>query len=291
MIKIVSFASRLRQQLQNIGERMMDLLDISTVHLRGDPDGPFVITGVPYSFGEANADQEELQTEIKDAYSAWFEQFSLLFHNTPRAIQKRIDETKESVMKWIEQQVSWDIQATIEECKTKFRERIRVFYELIPNQPDVPELIVVPDTNALIKAPEPSHYSQVVGQNKYEFILIPTVVKELGDLEKRTVDNEFREKLRSVNRRMKGWRRQGYLQNGVTDNKTVTVRTVAKEPKVSQTLSWLDASNNDDRIVASVLEIQRLRPSAIVVLVTADNILQTKAELANLPYLEPPKQR
>ncbi|MDP2766348.1 MAG: PIN domain-containing protein [Candidatus Methanoperedens sp.] len=64
---------------------------------------------------------------------------------------------------------------------------------------------------------------------------------------------------------------------------------IAQEPNFNETLHWLDSSNNDDRIIASVLEIQRANPSATVVLVTSDINHQNKAEMANLPFLEPPE--
>jgi predicted ribonuclease YlaK len=51
---------------------------------------------------------------------------------------------------------------------------------------------------------------------------------------------------------------------------------------------WLDPENVDDRIIASVFEVQRLQPSSAVVLVTGDISLQTKAEAAAIPWAEIP---
>jgi len=46
----------------------------------------------------------------------------------------------------------------------KFKNRIQVFYELLRmlDYSNKRELILVTDTNALIKVPEPSRYSSVV---------------------------------------------------------------------------------------------------------------------------------
>ncbi len=63
---------------------------------------------------------------------------------------------------------------------------------------------------------------------------------------------------------------------------------VATEPDFEHTLHWLDNGNSDDRIIASALEIQVRNPSDTVILVSSDINLQNKAEMANLPYLEPP---
>jgi hypothetical protein len=62
------------------------------------------------------------------------------------------------------------------------------------------------------------------------------------------------------------------------------------EPRFERTLHWLDPTNQDDRIIASVLELQRAVPSATVILVTGDINLQNKSEAANLPYADPPPE-
>ena len=49
---------------------------------------------------------------------------------------------------------------------------------------------------------------------------------------------------------------------------------------MADSLSWLDADNADDRIIASVLHIQASSPSAHVILVTGDINLQNKADAA-----------
>jgi predicted ribonuclease YlaK len=63
---------------------------------------------------------------------------------------------------------------------------------------------------------------------------------------------------------------------------------IATEPNFDNTLKWLNVENTDDRIIASVLEIQKENPSSIIVLATSDINLQNKAEMANLPFVEPP---
>jgi predicted ribonuclease YlaK len=99
---------------------------------------------------------------------------------------------------------------------------------------------------------------------------------------------DFRKKVDSVIKRIKGFRQQGNMREGITVNKTVTVKMQAEEPNFDETLSWLDRENADDRIIANALELQRKEPSSMVILVTADINYQNKAEAANLPFVEPP---
>jgi len=92
----------------------------------------------------------------------------------------------------------------------------------------------------------------------------------------------------AVVKRIKGWRNQGNLSQGVTVDKTITLMAVANEPNFENALSWLDKDNDDDKLLASALEFQRKYLSSMVILVTSDINLQNKAELANFPYLETP---
>jgi predicted ribonuclease YlaK len=67
------------------------------------------------------------------------------------------------------------------------------------------------------------------------------------------------------------------------------VKTTAIEPRVADSLPWLDPSNRDDRIIASLVEAVRQHPRSPVVLVTRDVNLQNKAAFAGLPFVEPPE--
>ena len=98
----------------------------------------------------------------------------------------------------------------------------------------------------------------------------------------------MREKARKVIGRIKGWRKQGALVDGVTVDKSIKVKAASREPDLKKTLSWLDPSNNDDRIIASVLTLQSESPSAQVILVSGDINLLNKADVAMIETAELP---
>jgi predicted ribonuclease YlaK len=50
----------------------------------------------------------------------------------------------------------------------------------------------------------------------------------------------------------------------------------------------LDKDNNDDRILASAIEIMRRHPRSPVVVVTRDINMQNKAGFAGVEFAEPP---
>jgi PIN domain len=284
----------LRKRLEALEATMMELLDCSTIEIfRDDPDSPVVFIRPEHLWGKPDAKQVRLQMELKGQYREWFEQLQLLLSDATEELSRDISETDSFVRQWIEKEMSWDLSRDMEGNKAHFRKRIAVFYDVLAtlDDPAKARVVLVPDTNALIRCPDPSEYAEVAGGAVYDVVLLPTVLGELDDLKNKPRDEAFREKVNGVIRRIKGWRTQGDWLDGITVNKTVTVRSVAREPNFEKTLSWLDKTNRDDRIIASVLELQRAMPSAAIVLVTIDVNLQNKASAASLPYAEAPESK
>jgi hypothetical protein len=83
--------------------------------------------------------------------------------------------------------------------------------------------------------------------------------------------------------------RRGDIRTGVTLRRDRSVvRLTAPEPDFERTLSWLDPTSKDDRLLASVLEVLREHPHSPVILVTRDVNMQNKASHAGIPFIEPP---
>jgi hypothetical protein len=281
----------LRKRLRRIEARVLELVECSTIGVFvEDPDSSLVLIRPKYHWGDSDERQLRLQIELKGAYNDWFEQVRLLFSDAPDRQVKELEETDVFVRRWIEKEQCWELRGTAEENKATFRTRIGAFHRALDVLDDLTKggIVLVPDTNALIRCPDPSSYATIAGGATYEFVLLPTVLKELDELKVKHRDQDLREKVEGVIRRIKGWGRQGDLLSGVTVDKTVTVRTVPREPDFTRTLRWLDRENDDDRIIASVLELQRAKPSAAILLVTGDVNLQNKAHAASLPHAEPP---
>lgn len=93
--------------------------------------------------------------------------------------------------------------------------------------------------------------------------------------------------------RIKGWRDQarragGTLNEGTIVDGSITVQSLHVEPDVKSSLSWLDASVADDRIIAAVLALAAEHPAARVVLATGHVNLQNKADAALLETANTP---
>jgi predicted ribonuclease YlaK len=102
--------------------------------------------------------------------------------------------------------------------------------------------------------------------------------------------DSVRDKSEKVIRLVKECRRRGRLTEGVPLVTGVSeIIAIAIEPDMNKSLPWLDPQNNDDRLLAVVIEVMRMRPGSPVVLVSRDINLQNKAEFARVPFLEPPE--
>lgn len=289
----LSFIDSCKCDLQDIEQQMLKLLDISTIErFNQSPNSQILVIAPPYYWGKPNEEQTRIQIQLKKDYSLWIERLRFLFECSTEEINKKIDEIDKFVLEWIEKKSGWtnDIPSSIEEAKQTFHERVGGFYDLLDilNTSESSNVILVPDTNSLIAEPDFSKYESTIHQKNLTIVLVPTVLSELDRLKIIHREPDFREKVNSVIRRIKGLRNQGNLQRGVIFNKTIFIKMRATEPQFSKTLSWLDATNNDDRVIASVLEIQRENPSSITLLITADINLQNKAEMAKLPFRELP---
>jgi hypothetical protein len=290
-MQIVTLVERLEQQLKTIEHQVTELLDASTIKRRyQDPFSEIVFIANDYYWDTADESQKRLQLNVLRTYLSWFEHFNLLFNDAPKRIQKQITGTHATVKKWIEKEDGWYVPSTIDEAKKTFHEQIQTYSQLLNlfKSSNDPDIILVPDTNALIKAPDVGSYGAAVEHEKYTVIILPTVLSELDKLKTTHRNEDFRGKVESVIRRLKGMRQQGNMHEGVIVNKVITVKMIAQEPDFNKTLSWLDPTNNDDRIVAATLEVQRGEPSSKVILISADINHQNKAEMANIPFIEPP---
>jgi predicted ribonuclease YlaK len=149
--------------------------------------------------------------------------------------------------------------------------------------------IYVPDTNALLFNPDLENW-RFPDVPTFKVVLTPTVTSELDHLKINHKVETVRDKAEGLIRRIKGYRSRGRLTEGVPlVSGTSEIIALAVEPDFAQSLPWLDSGNNDDRMIATFVEVMRLNPRSPVILVTRDLNLQNKAEFARLPFCEPPE--
>lgn len=149
--------------------------------------------------------------------------------------------------------------------------------------------LFIPDTNALLDNPNMAEW-KFEGVEHFIVVLMPTILSELDSLKINHRVDTVREKSKAIIRQIKEYRRRGSLEDGVEILKSkVRLLSIALEPRIPNSLDWLDLNNNDDRFLASVIEIIRHNIRSFVTIVTSDINLQNKADYACIPYIEPPE--
>jgi hypothetical protein len=256
--------------------------DLAIRHFERVTSSGVVFIAPEHYWGEATAEQKHAQIGTVRRYKQLVEIISVWLYDAPKDLHQELESANKKFTTWLELQSNWALSPDRAENERLMRDSAKGLLKLIGILAAAPktQVLLVPDTNSLLREPDPVSYRRLSGVDAFEFILLPTVLQELDSLKIQHRTPEVREKAQKVIARIKGWRNQGSLLEGVVVDRSLRVRALHKEPDLTKSLSWLDPTNADDRIVASVLHIQASAPSARVVLVTGDINLQNKADAA-----------
>lgn len=287
---MLSSLDRLRKTLESVGDDLSSLIREIPIRHVDNYAGSFVIVAPSYAWEERSADQKNRQLNLSRRYKKTFEILSIWLRDAPNDLRRELTDAHNAFRTWLELGSNWSITPDHKSNEREFRKTLEGLLDILrvlAASPQESQLILIPDTNALLHKPDPVAYQNLLDQGTFEFLLLPTVLKELDELKVLHRVPEVREKAEKMVTRIKGWRNQGALLDGVTVHKTITVRAIHNEPDVKRSLSWLDADNQDDRLIASVLEVQASTPTARVVLVTRDINAQNKADAAYIEVADP----
>lgn len=139
-----------------------------------------------------------------------------------------------------------------------------------------PRFMRVLDTSALMECTKPRAY----GQGEFEFIIPRTVLAELDRL-KHHENLKKRNRAQDVGRQLREWKRRGSLMDGVTEDRTITIRVLGKEPDMVDAPPDLQSSD-DDRIIWTARELTFRNPWCTVILVSGDFNLCARAEFEHV---------
>lgn len=290
MLSSESKSKRIRICFESLTERFVKLVHQIPVKKFEPPPPPFSILHPNYYWRDPCEEAYSLLHGVKRDYENWFEILKTVFSKAPEKIINKLNKADQKFRKWLELDKNWSLELDSNHNEQKFREDIYGFEELISilEASTNTDVIVIPDTNSIIAIPDPCAYRSLVNSESFTFLILSTILSELDNLKNNHRNPEFREKVKKSIKRIKGWQAQGDLNSGVTVDKTIKVKSKAPEPDMKSTLSWLDADNMDDRIIASILEIESNSPSTNVFLVTGDINLQNKANLAMIKVYDNP---
>jgi hypothetical protein len=254
------------------------------------PGDVIVVLGASdYAWGDLQEAGHQLQTRLGEEYQRFADIMRVLLRGQPDSVRTEFDEKAQTVLHVIEQDAGCWYKST-SEAFDAVQQALAAQCGLLsrlydPSQGDV---CYVPDTNALIYNRALESWRFDVGR-PFIIVLTPTVTAELDKLKIDERNPLRREKAVRLINQIKEYRRRGTLAKGVPLVTGVSsIRAIAVEPDMNQTLPWLRSDNNDDRLLAQFIEVQRSHPHSVVVLVTGDINLQNKAEFARIPFVEAP---
>jgi hypothetical protein len=284
MKKDLSYIEKLEKQIVDIEPIIDEMLDNSSIFYHDPNNGNSDVYFLNASVYHWRKKDEKNQIKAKEKYLKFYQNFELLLVKAHPNTLEKVRESNRTIIDIIEQN---EAPSSIEAEKQLYRHETKTFKDFLNllNSQDK-RTIIIPDTNSIIQYPDPKSYRQIAATSKFDFIILPTVLSELDKHKMTHRSDDFRKKVTSVITRLKGYRNQGNVLEGVTVDKSITIKMIATEPNFDKTLGWLDSENNDDRIIANALELQISNPGDNVIFVTSDINLQNKAQLANLTVLD-----
>lgn len=280
----------LAEDAARIKDDIASLMAMSDLHPEREYDGIVVLrTDGDHWWDDLPLEGRRLQSKILGDYGLYRDLVRILIRGLASDGAREFEEAVDTVMKHIEQQRgTWC--KTVREAQTKTLRAIDTIQGLLDRlySPEG-EALVIPDTNALILGAPLDQWS-FDWCDAFTVVLTPTVLAELDELKIAHRNSDVRTKAERLIRQIKEHGRRGDLRVGVPIlSGRITARAIAVEPRMDESLPWLDAANNDDRILATTIEIIRRNLRSVVVLVTADINLQNKAQHARLPVCEAPE--
>lgn len=242
-----------------------------------------------YKFEDLNTEALPIQDQLYKKFNKIVELIEILLSDSPEKHLKEFHSETEKVFEFILQnKMTWC--KNINEAVTKSSEsieKIKFILNSLFKKSDLPPLLI-PDTNALYENIEIEKW-KFEEMQKFDLVITPSVLK---DLDKHKIEHRnegVRTKAIKLINKIKEYRRRGRLTEGVTLIKEkVNLKTIAVEPNFSKTLNWLDPLNEDDRLIAEILELFKANCNRPVIIVTSDINLQNKCEFVDLPFVEPP---
>jgi hypothetical protein len=280
-----TLSDNLKEMATQIRISMMELAIHSEIRERGRS----LITPAPFAWKPLDQGGQRIQSRVLEEYRQFHATFRVLLHKQPKNTAKILADSNQKILSLIEQSEPTRFRLP-QDALLEALEALDAQVELLNHlyNPSDENTVYVPDTNALLFNPKIESWT-FPDSPRFTIVLTSTVLSELDILKANHRVERVRETAEKIIRQIKEYRRRGTLTDGVPLVRGVSdIVAIATEPDIEQSLPWLDPQNNDDRLLAAIIEVMRLRPGSPVILVSLDINLQNKPEFARVPFLEPP---
>lgn len=261
--------------------------NISYIDLSFNDKNIISFMGVLQSWGEKTKEQFNSQIKLKKMFYRLKELALLIGSNIPEDRLLDLNKSLTKIENWINMQgdpPSLSSKSSI----TRFDDELELivnFFNLLRTKTS--DIVFFPDTNTIIEYSEFSKYLKLTDYKKITIIILPTIISELDKLKLIHKNEEFRLKVTSIIRRLKGYRKQGDILEGVIIEKgKICLKMIAYEPIFENMPSWINKDNNDDKIIAGILDYQAKHLNSNCYLLSGDINMLNKAELSSINYFD-----
>jgi len=286
-----TFSQKIINELTSLQNETTSLLStFSRISRRiFDTDSFFSANG-NFGFDTLPSEAIPVQDRLFKTFNRVSEIISILLVNSLDKHKGEFENLRSKILSTISQNnftLNKNVQEEVIYVSNNFEDVKKLISTLYPNS--ISEPILIPDTNALYANVNIESWT-FNDFDKFILAITPSILRDLDRHKIEHRNESVRKKAITLINKIKEYRRRGKLSESVIIVKDkISLFTIATEPDFEKTLSWLDKSNDDDRLIGEALEIIREHGNSAVILITSDINLQNKCELADLVYLEPPE--
>ena len=282
------------ERIRRLLEELFTHSSIRRVHNFGKRRDIVAVLVAQHSWQPLSDNGRQIQSKALEEYRRFYSVLQTLLREQPEDALKKLKDSNQEVLEVIQQggaTYTPEARLDFEKAYTSLAQQVELVNRLYGAPDDT--VVFVPDTNALLYNPDLEDW-RFDDAPQFTIVLTPPVLSELDLLKVNHRVESVRDKSEKIIRMVKEYRRRGKssgrrLSEGVPLVKGVSnIMAIATEPDMDKSLPWLDAQNNDDRLLAGVIEVMRHHPRSPVLVVSRDINLQNKAEFANITCVEPP---
>jgi len=125
----------------------------------------------------------------------------IIFIDAPEDILKKLNSLDKNLRKWLQFENNSEINQNRTANEIAFRkcaDEFKFFFSILESSGNN-EIILIPDTNAIIELNDPSQYRKLINNYAFVFLLLPTVLSELDKLSRNHNNQDFRNKVKKIN--------------------------------------------------------------------------------------------
>jgi len=219
----IPFLARVRAELQVLATSGDAVLEISKIEYQGDFNRgeSFIFVAPDWAWAPPSNDLRRLQMKLVPRFDTWFSRFELLFRDAPAELQGQIGELHGEIREWLARDGTtgsgWDVPRDVNAAREILRERFAklvAFLDILAPDGAPQETFAIPDTSAVIDAPDFQTYPGALGVADLEIVLVPGLLAELDALKDQGKNEEIRQKARLAGKAIKDLRSRGSLVEG-----------------------------------------------------------------------------